>query len=255
MNTKDIAARIASDMLGLVFREARGEVGKQMLVIAKKWGATIPEASEAQFLNEIGETFAPPAQWPSVEVSAPTVVAGMTNAAVADVAVSKKVGRKKQASDSAPSTTKKAGDFAALVVPAGVAIPRCPTIMKSGDNKDKPCGKECKRVLDDHDPSDPVCARLECDHCYCGAHVAKAYASSAGGNSRTRLEASADPDAKPVIFTTSGGETKINAAAVGATEPTVSESAKKSAIARLQERMREKAAGNKPAAPSPSEEM
>lgn len=237
LNAKDIATRIAGDTLAFVFAQARGEVSGKFIEVARKWGATIPVESESQFKNEITDLFSPPASWPSVEITVPAVVGGVTNSAAAVATNAKAPGRaKKSDSDKSVSSTRKAGDFRALVVPSGMAVPKCPVTMKSGDRSGKSCDKECKRVTDDHDVSDPECARLECGHCYCGTHIVKA--SETGGGATSRLNSSANPDAKPVTYNGEGGTTKVNASAVGNIESNTAAVAGKATVSRLVDKMK-----------------
>jgi hypothetical protein len=241
LNVKDIATRIAGDTLGYVYAQARGEVSGKFIELARKWGAVIPPESESQYKNQITELFSAPASWPSVEVTVPPTVGGVTNSAAAVATNAKAPGRaKKTDSEKSVSDTRKAGDFRALVVPSGMAIPTCPAIMKSGEKKDQACGKECKRVTDDHDVSDPECARLECGHCFCGTHIVKA--ASAGGGAAARLKSSANPDAKPVVYNDEGGSTKVNASAVGNVEPSQASVAGKVTVGRLVDKMKQRRA-------------
>jgi len=244
LNVKDIATRIAGDTLGYVYAQARGEVSGKFIELARKWGAVIPPESESQFKNEITDLFSPPASWPSVEITVPPVVGGVTHSAATVATNAKAPGRGKKADGekSPAADTRKAGDFRALVVPSGMAIPTCPAIMKSGDKKDQACGKESKRVTDDHDVTDPECARLECGHCFCGTHIVKA--ASAGGGAASRLKSSANPDAKPVVYNDEGGSTKVNASAVGNVETSQASAAGKATVNRLVEKMKQRRAAS-----------
>lgn len=236
LNPKDITTRIAADVLGMVFEQARNEVAKKMMEVARGWGATIPTESETQFLNQIGDLFSPPAAWPSVEI-----VGGVSNSSGSEgggeIAVSKKApgSRKRQTSDKAPKSTKKAADFRSLTVVPGQAVPKCPAIMKSGDRKDQPCGRECNKVTDEHDTSIAECARNECGHCFCGTHVVKA-AEATGGNVSKNRDAD-DPDKKPVFYNDDGGETKINSSAIGTIDQGRSADVTRSTMEKLKAKM------------------
>lgn len=237
LNTKELTARIASDALAVVYRQTREEVSEKIIELAVKWGAKVVAENKAQFKNELCELFIAPAQWPSVEVQIAPVLAGVTNSAT--VAMSTKAPGRVKKSDSTPKTKDglKASDFRSLVVPAGTPVPTCPTTLKSGDRKDQACGKECKKVTNDHDLSNPECASLQCEgHMFCGQHVVKA--AEAGGSASTRLKSSANPEAKPVTLTNEDGETRISASAVGNNNNETTTAAGKEAVTRLVDRMK-----------------
>jgi hypothetical protein len=242
LSAKDITTRIASDTLNFVYRQTRDEVCVKLIEVARKWGAEIPTESESQFKNEMAELFSAPSAWPSVEITIPPIVGGVSNSAATVATNAKAPGRTAKKTDSSKTvtSTRKAKDFRELVVPSGIAIPTCPTIMKSGDKKDQPCGKECNRVTDEHDLSDPECARLECGHMFCGIHVVKG--AESGGGAVNRLASNADPDAKPVVYNNEGGSTKVNASAVGNIEQNQASVAGKATINRLVDKMKQKRA-------------
>jgi hypothetical protein len=239
LNSKELATRIASDALAYVFSQARTEVAKKIIEVARHWKANIPPESESQFVNELEALFPAPASWPSVEVVIPPVTPGVTNSAAVVATNAKAPGRKKAetAAKTKSGTTKKASDFRPLVVPSGQAVPTCPAIMKSGDKKDQPCGKECKRVTDDHDVSCEACASLTCvGHMFCGSHIVKGAESS--GGAANRLKSSANPEEKPVTFTSEGKETRIDASAVGAVGGEEAKAAANRSVNRLLDKMK-----------------
>ena len=239
LNSKDLATRIASDALAYVFAQVRTEVGKKLAEVARRWGANIPAQSESQYLNELEALFPAPAAWPSVEVVVPPVVGGVTNSAAAVATNTKAPGRKKAESSASKSSEpkKKAADFRLLVVPSGMAVPACPTIMKSGDKKDQPCGKDCRRVTDDHDVSNEACASLTCEgHMFCGPHVVKG--AESGGGAVSRLKSSANPEEKPVTFTSEGKETRVDGSAVGGVTTDAAKAAANKSIGRLVDKMK-----------------
>jgi hypothetical protein len=238
LNSKELATRIASDALAYIFAQARGEVGKKIAEVGRRWGANIPTESESQFLNELEVLFPAPAAWPGVEVVIPPVAPGVTNSAAAVTTNTKAAGRKKGDTTKAKATaTKKAADFRPLVVPSGHSVPTCPAIMKSGDKEGQPCGRECKRITDDHDVSNEDCANLTCEgHMFCGSHIVKGAESSGGASAR--LKTSANPEEKPVTFTAEGKETRIDASAVGAVTGEESKAAAGRSINRLVDKMK-----------------
>ena len=233
LNTKDVATKLAVLALEGLFKQASKEASSKILEVARKWGAKIGEDEENKFITEITELFAPPNNWPSIEV-----VASVTGGATVTTNT-KPPAKAKSNSDKAPSDKRKAADFRALVVPPGVAMPSCPTIMKGTQ---KPCGKDCKRVLDEHDPSNPECAKLECDHLYCGIHVVKAQELSGGGGASKRLDKSADPDAKPIIYNDNGSSTQINASEVSEIKQGAQSAASKETMNKLMAKMKAKKA-------------
>jgi hypothetical protein len=231
LNVKDVATRMSTHILGEIMKQATGEVASKMLEVAKSWGATIPKSEESAFVLQIQELFVQPQQWPAIEVvqTENSTVTRVTTNAKAPAAKGKK-----KASDKAPTNTKKASDYRAIGnIPAGVEIPTCPAIMK-GERKGEACGRECKRVLDEHDPSEPRCAALQCNHLFCGTHVAAAGKASGGG-----MKSSAeDPEAKPVTYTSGGATTTVETTEVNQATVTEQAAASKAVLASLMNKMK-----------------
>tara|TARA_R110001632_G_scaffold112178_3_gene223171 strand:+ start:335 stop:1057 length:723 start_codon:yes stop_codon:yes gene_type:complete len=194
---KDVATSIATELLRQARSQAVDVRVDEIITVAKKWGANIPEAQEGQFKNELKEAIGEPVSWPTLTVNSVTqTVSTAKNPSKSTKGGSDKTGN------------LKAADFPLLKAPAGRVI-TCPVKIISGPNARDRCGKECKRTLFPpvHDPSSkPECASLECDHMFCGTHITKIHAAS-GNAAKSRL-ANNNNSKPPVTVEGSDGKTE-----------------------------------------------
>lgn len=243
LNMKEIATSIAVQMLKHAHHEAVIVHSKQIIEFARKWGATVPPDLESQAINELRDWFPEPATWPTIKVATETGTLSTSTASAPR-------GRPKQDSDPEPKSDGaklKAADFADLKIPDGVSPPLCPVEIKQGDRKGQSCGKVCKKVLPEHDPEDPKCAKLECNHAYCGTHITKAQGSNSGA-ARKRLEkavAAATSGSDPVTVTEEGKTTTLNTGVLDELKPATTSGAGKAALSKIFEKVkaRKEAAG------------
>lgn len=180
LNLRDIATRIAMDMMRHVRAESIEGYGPIIIEWAKNYGAQIE--NEKLALERLWRALPEPAHWPTVEVTpatkislnndTPKIVKPRTTAAV--------VG-------------KTAKDFQKITVPDGVKGPLCPVERKSGSNKGQPCGKTAVYVTAAHRPNDNEdCRNLVCGHCFCGTHIKGAESDDAAAYDKLAAAASAD---------------------------------------------------------------
>lgn len=238
LNVKEVSKRIVTDMFAHIFAQCRGKVADKIIEFAKSEGCVIPDDRVDAWKNGLEKLFVAPAAFPAIEITLATVETERT------VSTSSKSGAKKKTTDRAPKAGLKAADFRILKVPKGMETPLCPAIMKSGDRDGKPCDKECKRVLPEHDEDDETCAQLECNHMYCGGHVVKAHGDG-GEPASKRKNKNADPEDNPVVYEEEGGSTKVSANAVGRSEKKTQSAAGKKAINNLKARLAAKSAKKK----------
>lgn len=173
---KDVAISMAMEMLRQTRSHALNHRIDEIIEVAKKWGASIPSEQEGQFKNELREAIAEPTNWPSITF----------NTSTSTVVTSKAAPEKPSKGGSDKASTLKAADFPLLKAPEGRII-KCPAKISGGKNARDACGKECKRVLFEHDVTNPECAAFECNHAFCGTHITKVHAAS-GNLAKARLQ-------------------------------------------------------------------
>lgn len=189
----DVASAIGMELLKQARSHAVDHRATEIIQIARKWGANIPEDQESTFKNELKGAIGEPVSWPKLTIEASTQT----------VTSSKKPASNPKAG---PKTSGlKAADFPALKAPEGRVI-TCPVKITSGPNPRDHCGKECKRTLFDHDPANkPECAAFECDHFFCGTHITKVHAAS-GNLAKSRLKSNTNAG-NPVTMEGEDGKT------------------------------------------------
>lgn len=206
VNFKDIATAMSVQMLKYLYRKACGEHARIIVEWARTKGANIPDDQIQQAADELADRLPEPTNWPQLEFNTTTGQAA-TNAK------SPAPKKGKEDGDSDKSSSRLAKDYGELKVPEGTVIP-CPVEIKSGARKGARCGKECKRVLDAHDPSLPECASFKCDHMYCGTHIVKA-GKMDGTLALGRLEGAKEGKAAPVVVDKSGKTSTIDTQLIG----------------------------------------
>ncbi len=233
INMKEVATAIGMQMLKHTYNIATREQAKMIIEFARNKGADIPKEEEDDAIAELRDLLPEPVQWPTLELN---TAGGVSTNSKAPGKPSKAAKKSDDGSSSDKAATRKAKDFNELKAPAGTVI-TCKVEIKSGDRKGKYCGRECKRVLDEHDPSDPVCAKFECAHMFCGTHIVKA----AGGSSVLalgRLEGAKDPAVTPVVMT-GDGKTVINTQLLGEIKTDSTTEAKANTMAKILAKVKE----------------
>ena len=206
VNFKEIATAMSVQMLKYLYKEASRNHAKIIVAWAISKGANIDPKDIQGAADELADELPEPSNWPQLEFNTTTGQAA-TNA--------KSLNPKKSKDDDSDKASKRlAKDYGELKVPEGMTIP-CPVEIKSGNRKGARCGKECKRVLDAHDPSNPTCAAFKCDHMYCGTHIVKA-GEMDGTLALGRLEG-VDKEGKkaPVVIDKAGKTSTIDTKLMG----------------------------------------
>lgn len=230
VNFKDIATAMSVQMLKSVYRKATTEYAKIIVDWAISKGANIDANEVKAAAEELADLLPEPAKWPQLEFNTTTGQAA-TNAKSLNP---KK--KKDEDDDSDKASGRLAKDYGALKVPEGVTIP-CPVEIKSGARKNMKCGKECKRVLDAHDPSDPICAAFKCDHMYCGTHIVKV-GKMDGTLALGRLEGvDKTGKVKPVVVDKGGKTTTLDTKLIGDLKADDTSEATGATIAKLFDRV------------------
>jgi hypothetical protein len=196
LNLKDLAGSIATQILGYTCEQATKAYGPVFIEWAKKYGANFKD-DEPMALDILSRMLPVPQRWPSLEVTTSGKMATTGDAPP------------KTATRKSTTPVKKASEYPLLELQDGVKPPGCPALKKSGSEKGKPCGKECRRALPEHDPgNNPQCRELKCGHLFCGTHIGKA--GSEENEALAKLEASADPSKQPVVVGEGGSQVQIS---------------------------------------------
>ena len=210
-------------MLKYLYDKASKEHAKIIVQWARTKGANIPDDQIQACADELSEALPQPVNWPQLTFNTTTGQAGV-NAKSPNP-------RKTKDGDSDKASARSAKDFGELKVPEGTIIP-CPAEIKSGDRKGRHCDKPCSRVLDEHDPEDPICASFKCGHMYCGTHIAKA-----GKMDSTlavgRLEGKKDKKSAPVVTDKDGKKSTVDTKLIGDLKSDAESNASAATMAKL----------------------